>query len=59
MASKFTQKEIDALTEKFETPNKEVVCPRCGKKLLFFQKGYSCEVVCETEDCLKDAIRGI
>ena len=59
MESKYTPEEITALTEKFETPEKSVTCPRCGKKLLFFRKGTSCEVVCETENCLEDAIRGI
>ncbi len=59
MASRYTQDEINAITEKFESPRKNVVCPRCGKKLRYVQKGNSCEVVCETENCLKDAIRGI
>lgn len=59
MVIEYTKEECKALDEKFEHPNKIVLCPRCGKQLIFTQRGNSCEVKCETRDCLYDAIRGI
>ena len=41
------------------SPEKIVICPRCGKKLIYKTFGNSSEVECETENCLYTAIRGI
>lgn len=49
----------DAVTEKFEHPDREVLCPRCGKHLNYRRIGNSVEVKCETENCLVDTIRGL
>ncbi|MBP3796471.1 MAG: hypothetical protein J6I46_01675 [Ruminococcus sp.] len=59
MGTNYTEKELKALNTKFEEPNKEVKCPRCGKFLVYKSVGNACEVKCETPNCLYDAIRGI
>ena len=59
MDTNYTKNEIKALNDKFEEPEKEVRCPRCGKLLVYKSVGNSCEVRCETLNCLYDAIRGI
>lgn len=50
--SKFTKADHEALEIKISSPEKEVVCPRCGKLLIFQESGNSCEVICPTPDCL-------
>lgn len=59
MASKYSEKEISAIDEKLCYPDKEVICPRCGKKLLYKEIGNSCRVSCETDNCLMANIHGI
>ena len=59
MVTNYSDEECKALDEKFENPENVVKCPRCGKKLIYIKRGNSCEVKCETENCLCDAIRGI
>ena len=59
MAAKYNERELAALDKKFEKPDSEVICPRCGKTLIHTQRGNSCEVKCESEGCLHDAIRGL
>ncbi len=59
MVISYSEKERKALMEKLEAPNKDVICPRCGKRLVYIRKGNSCAVICETPNCLRDAIRGI
>ncbi len=59
MATKYTDKELHALDEKFKHPQRKVFCPRCGKELQYKKIGHSCEVKCQTENCLYDAIRGL
>lgn len=59
MDTEYTEKEIAALDKKFEEPEKEVICPRCGKVLIYTQRGNSCEVKCESAGCLQDAMRGL
>lgn len=59
MGIKYTKEELKALNTKFENPDKEVICPRCGKILIYKSAGNSCEVRCETPKCLYDAIRGV
>ena len=59
MGTKYSKDEMKALNDKFEAPEKEVKCPRCGKTLVYKSVGNSCEVRCETPNCLCDAIRGI
>ncbi len=57
--NKFSIEELSALDEKFETPEKTVRCPRCGKLLLFREFSGSCVVECQTEGCLHDVLRGL
>ena len=59
MDTKYSKKEIAAIDKKFEQPEKEVICPRCGKKLIYTQFKNSCEVKCESTGCLRDAMRGL
>ena len=59
MDIKYTNEEIRALEKKEMFPRKEVKCPRCGKFLDYHSFGNSCEIKCETENCLKMIIRGI
>lgn len=59
MADKYSDKEIQALNDKFDNPDKEIICPRCGKALLFRVVGNSCEVWCPTQGCLYDGMRGL
>lgn len=54
-----TRTEIEATDKKFEHPNELVLCPRCGKKLLFRTVNTSDIVECETKDCVKVILRGI
>ncbi len=59
MAIEYSDSEKDALTKKEKNPNADVICPRCGKKLLFWKYGNSSEVKCETRNCIIRTRRGI
>ena len=36
-----------------------IICPRCGKKLNYDERGNSYVVTCETPNCVKYGIRGL
>lgn len=59
MAIKYNQKEIEAMDAKLNNPSATVVCPRCGKELLFNDYSSFCEVKCSSSDCLHGVVRGI
>lgn len=59
VSDEYTEEEFAALDEKFEHPEKTVICPRCGQELVFREIGTSCEVRCSTPDCIYDCIRGL
>ena len=59
MDSRFTEVEIKAIDKKMENPQAEVRCPRCGGCLIFTEYGDSCEVKCETDNCIRACSRGI
>ena len=59
MVSKFSKAEWDALDKKIEHPESVVYCPRCGKELAFRSVGNSYEVKCQTENCIKETVRGL
>lgn len=59
MDSKFTEAEIKAIDKKMQRPSEDVRCPRCGAALRFMEYGNSCEVKCETKNCIKASSRGI
>jgi hypothetical protein len=58
MADKYSDIERQALRDKLNSPDKEIICPRCGAVLIFRQIGNSCEVKCPTQGCLYGGIRG-
>ena len=59
MASVYNEVEKNALSKKEDNPKEEVVCPRCGKKLLYWEYGNSSQVKCETPNCIVRTRRGI
>lgn len=59
MVSKYTEQEQKAMIQKLDHPNETVMCPRCGTELHYKEYGNSCEVKCETSDCLHGGVRGI
>ncbi len=59
MDFKYSEKELDALEEKAMSPNNVVICPRCGKEIVFTKSGNSYEVKCQREGCIKETVRGI
>lgn len=57
--SEFSLDEKKALTYKLDHPEEKVVCPRCGKLLMYKRIGKSSEARCETEGCIHGSVRGI
>ena len=55
----YTDDEIRAMREKRLHPQARVLCPRCGKELQYREVENSCEVKCQTKDCVKMTVRGI
>ncbi len=53
------EKEKSALKEKLRHPEKKVVCPRCGKEILYFKRGNSIAAECEDQTCIFGGIRGL
>ena len=59
MTMKYTAEEIAALDKKLNNPTETVVCPRCGRNLIFKAYKSACEIKCESENCLRGIVRGI
>lgn len=59
MGMKLSEREIEVLEDKAHSPQKQVLCPRCGKELYYHEVGNSYEVKCPTEDCIGFTVRGI
>lgn len=59
MVIKFSEEELNALEKKALEPSKRVICPRCGKELIFKEFGKSYQVKCPTEGCIIENCRGI
>lgn len=59
MASKYSDEELKALSEKSRNPDNVVLCPRCGKELLFTDYGCGYEIKCMTNGCIKRSVRGL
>lgn len=57
--SKYTEKEIAALSEKEKHPDNFVLCPRCGTELIYRAVGNSYQIKCKSQDCIKRTVRGI
>lgn len=58
MASNYTEEEF-AIMKKERNPDDIVLCPRCGKELLYISVGNSHEVKCSTDNCIKCSMRGL
>lgn len=54
-----TKEELLIMDKKALNPQNEVLCPRCGKPLEYFDYGSSYIVKCPTDGCLKETMRGI
>ena len=54
-----TEKEKEALYEKWDHPERKVICPRCGKELVYEERGASLYVGCKTPKCIFTGVRGI
>ncbi len=54
-----TEEEKKALRIKFDNPQKQVKCPRCGKEIIYEEYPNAIAVKCETKGCLYSALRGI
>lgn len=57
--NKITKAEYEAINKKLNNPQADVICPRCGKKLLYKKIGNSISVECETANCIYGGIRGL
>jgi len=55
----YTKAEWDALNEKMNNPEQEVLCPRCGNEIEYEEISNSISVYCRTEDCIFGGIRGL
>ena len=55
----YTELEVEAMKEKYDHPEREVRCPRCGNVLDYARYPTSEEVTCRTEKCIRAACRGI
>ena len=56
---KYTPTELTAIEKKTTNPEEKVLCPRCGKELIFLEIGTSYSIKCPTANCLKATYRGI
>lgn len=54
-----TKNEYSNIENKIKNPDKRVICPRCGKELIYKKYGNSVSVKCETEGCISESIRGL
>lgn len=54
-----TENEKKILFEKWEHPERKVLCPRCGKELVYEQRGNSLFVGCKTPKCIFTGERGL
>ena len=54
-----SKEEREALYEKWDNPNKKVICPRCGNEIVYEERGASLFVGCKTPKCIFTGLRGI
>ena len=59
MVTKYSDDEIRALDSKENDAENVVLCPRCGKELIYREVGNSYEIKCPSVNCIRRAIRGI
>lgn len=53
------EKEKKALYEKYDHPEKNVKCPRCGNEIILEKRGNSIAVECKTPKCIFGGLRGL
>lgn len=53
------EQDEKAIYEKLEHPEQKVICPRCGKELIYRKIGNSSTVKCQSNDCIDVTVRGI
>ncbi|MDO4647959.1 MAG: hypothetical protein Q4B26_04855 [Eubacteriales bacterium] len=53
------EKEYEALDEKLNHPDRNVVCPRCGNEIIYEKRGNSIAVECKSKGCIYGGIRGV
>ena len=51
--------EYLAFREKESNPDKIVLCPRCGNRLIYKENGNSYTIICATDDCMNITCRGV
>lgn len=54
-----TDKEKQAPREKFEHPEKTVLCPRCGSEVIYEVCGNSIAIECKKEKCIYGGMRSL
>ena len=54
-----TEAEKNALYEKYDHPEKNVKCPRCGNEIIYEKRGNSIAVECKTPKCIFGGLRGL
>ena len=59
MAIKLSEKEKKAIQEKLDNKDKNIICPRCGKEIIYEKRGNSIAVECKTPGCIYGGIRGL
>ena len=55
----YTEEEWGALHVKLYNPEQEVICPRCGKEIIYKEIGNSTSVECLTDGCIFGGLRGL
>ena len=48
-----------ALRTKLQHPSEKVVCPRCGREIIYEVRGNSIAVECTSKGCIYGGIRGL
>ena len=61
MTNEEFQKHLEylALEEKESNPDKIVLCPRCGNRLIYKENGNSYTIICATDGCMNITCRGV
>ena len=59
MAIRLSENERNAINEKLNNKDKEVICPRCGNILIYEKRGNSIAIECKTKGCIFGGIRGL
>lgn len=59
ISKNYSVDEMNAINQKAENISKKVICPRCGRELVFIGNPHGYIIKCETEGCLKEVVRGL